>query len=312
MRRPTAFLLIAALSGGLCIAVSAGINYLVDPYAIFGTNRIGLYAFDSYDERRYKLQILNRPEFNAIIFGSSKAARIDPSRLTTHRFLNAAFHAVRPEEIRDLIDVYVDKQKAAVLMMDLYMFSDGFMPYIGLNTDPDVAPDLKQRLSKLFTLQATWASVSALGKWALGVKPVVLSNGQFNTAERDHADAVMTEYVDAEWLGVLRENHFHNFKYSERRVQDIRTAMSMLEEKGVRSYLILNPLSPPVLALIDKLGLEGDLQRLRHDLKELSPRFLDLSDGPVSVRSNFYKADPYHYKLGVVEPILNEMLSVEY
>ena len=85
-------------------------NWLVDPYMVFGNNRLGGIYISG--EREMKLYLVRNSPHQALLIGSSKMAHTDPDSIRGYRFLNVSFSNAQPEEIISYLKNFAGKEKS--------------------------------------------------------------------------------------------------------------------------------------------------------------------------------------------------------
>lgn len=92
------------ISGALLVLLlSFTINLIFDPLWYFGGNKVYDYNY-AFDERKSKLNLVERSEFNCLILGSSRVTFIRPSEITNASCFNLAFSGAMVEEFVPFIN----------------------------------------------------------------------------------------------------------------------------------------------------------------------------------------------------------------
>lgn len=288
------------LTAGAVLGTAMAVNAWIDPFDQLGSNTIGVYA-DM--EREAKSARLSRGHYQGLILGSSKPTYIDPLALDQPGFFNGAFALAMPEELLAFAETFVQPGQSVVLGLDLYMFNENAFPL----QQPTFAaePPTFELVKYLMSGSVLIYSLRDYLQHLRGAPPRLAPLGNLTAVRRLERHHAMTERVDGPVLGMLSTVHFRDFRYSEARLDMLRELKDLLEERGAPLVVFINPLSRSVLDHLAKLPAAPMLDRLRHDLREIFPDLVDLSESRWSDPENFLRFDPLHYLPEVGAAFLN-------
>jgi len=282
----------------------AAIDAWVDPYDLLGWNKIGIYVSN---ERLAKPILIRNANYQTIIIGSSKVAAISPADIPNTFSFNASFGAALPEEMAWFLDRYARFGQAVAMGLDFYMFNEN--AFIPVAKDPFAEENRPSAIAYLIDINVLELSLHALTahNWS-HAEPLVLADGTRNQADDWAQNNALSGYNYARVLKTLRENHYHDIRYSTHRVEVLRDLKREMTRRGVKLVTFINPLNVEVRALIQKLG-EAQFQQFRRDMHEIFPDIYDLTGIEFSNRDLYYKHDPYHYKPAVGACFISQILS---
>ncbi|MBY0430469.1 MAG: hypothetical protein K2Q10_04675 [Rhodospirillales bacterium] len=292
------FVLIMALWTTVLCGLAGAINFAVDPYDRLGRNRLGIYVSR---ERDAKPKLARSYPHDALLLGSSMVTFIDPASLSGHRFFNAAFSAALPEEMEEYLRLHGKKARFVMIGLDFFMMNERQFPLAGGTFDNGeadhgiTARKVAGRLAYVFSIDVLVNSVRTVTAAALGRPPFVLPNGQRNPQpflER-HRRLTGPRYDDV--LRTLRAEHFHRVRYSQARLDSLRSMKALLEAREIPYVAFINPMNQAVWDLLETLPARKDFQRFRRDVREIFPEMVDFSDGGFADPGFYFRQDPYHY-----------------
>ena len=298
------YLAIAVLTCLALLTSAVGVNWFVDPDNLFGNNWTGLYVDN---DRSAKRRLVKAHSHDAILIGSSKVATIDPDDLRGHRFFNASMVGVVPEEFFFFLRDHTDGVRHVVLGLDFYMFNERESPFV--ESDTDVPRGAVDGLSYLFGINILKASVATLYKWLSGESPRMLGNGQRNPDFKIRADRIFDAPEYAKILKYLDESHYHDYRYSTRRLAVLQDIRKLMAERGIRLTVFINPLNEKVLQMLKGKPEWQLFIRFRRDVASIFPGVLDLSESQWSASENFYFSDPWHYRHNVGAAMVNSFAN---
>ena len=301
---PRSYLLrLAALTAGVLTLVGA-VNVSVDPYDALGRNRIGIFLSG---ERLAKPEMVQHYPHDALLLGSSKVDYVDPRALSGYHFFNAALSAALPEEMRSFLEHHLAGTRAVLLGLDLYMWNESAFPYQA--GDPFAPEERLSFAGYVWSGDVLEASLRTVWRRLAG-RPCHLRPSGQRCPEKDlRRHQALRQLQTRRVFRVLREENYRDFHFSTARIREMRRTKALLDAAGVRTVVFLNPLSRPVLGLIERLQLRGQLERLRRELRRVFPDLVDLSDSRWSDPSGFFRHDPYHYLPSTGAAFLNQLLE---
>lgn len=286
-----AYLTVFAWVALISLLAVAALNYFVDPYYRFGTNRIGVYISA---EREFKATAVQKLPHNALILGNSKPAGIDPLELKGWQFLNAGFGGATPEEMYAFLKHFAHEQELVVLGVDFGMFNEKEKAIV---RDPFERSMLRDMTAYLLSLKSLQYSFESLLGYAVGQGVTILPTGQSNPAAYLEKDAAFTREYYGPTLRLLKERAFHDFKYSSTRVNDLEKIRDLMKERGIRLQVFINPENAAVLALLGRVPASALVDQWKADMRRIFPDLIDLSADPQwQAHSLYYWHDPYHYR----------------
>lgn len=298
------YLIFAALT---CLAIllgGVGINWSVDPDNLFGNNWTGIYVDN---DRFAKKQLVKSYPHDAILIGSSKVATIDPDDLRGRQYFNASMVGVVPEEFLFFLRDNVENVDLVVMGLDFYMFNERESPFVEDKTEiPRGATD---GLSYVFSANILRAAIDSVYKHLSGVTPLVLNDGQRNPDFKIRADRIFNAPEYAKILKYLDESHYASFTYSTRRVEVLREIKRLMEQRGTKLIVFINPLNAEVLKLLQNKPEWRAFMRFRQDVATVFPDVRDLSDSDWSAPEKYYFSDPWHYRPDVGADMINSLVN---
>lgn len=285
----------------LPVALAIGLNWWIDPFNRLGRNWIGVY---SASERDAKIAMIEARSPAGVILGSSKTTYIPPAALDRPGFFNASFPGAAPEEMLDFVERHVGAGEAVLLGLDFFMFNEREVPL-----RPEGLPDTtslpalgRYLLSGRVLLDALRDYRSHLAR----APPRLAPDGSRIAAGQLARHAAMAQRDDRRVLERLAAYHFNDVVYSERRLAVLRALRTLMERRGIRFVVFINPLCRSVLQLIERLPARQDFLRFRRDVGEIFPEVVDLSDSIWSDPELFFRFDPYHYLPEVGAAFVNQ------
>ncbi len=301
---PKAYLAILFSVSLIVLGTIAAFNWKVDPFFVFDNNTTGVYA---KVERQFKTRQVYIFPHDEILMGSSVTAHINPNGFPEHRLFNAAFNGALIEEILSFTRKHIRNQKLFILALDLYMFNEGSFPV--KSADEPLFDD--NTLSHTISLSALTQSFKDLSSKASGAPPYAWANGARNTDEKDKRDKEMGQIDDAALLKSVGNSYYGNFTYSDKRLDFLRELKALLDERGIRYTVVLNPINKKLLGLIHlSPKIQDGLTRMQKDVRNIFQGTIDLSEQPYSDPTLFYANDPFHYKPKMGDLVLAEVYKL--
>jgi hypothetical protein len=293
----------------LILTAVIAVNIVVDPYDVWGTNRVGVYTRGG--ERTMKWRRVEEHANDVVLLGSSRMAHVDPALTPAVPMFNAAFSAAMPEEMLSFIRNRVGRERLLVIGLDFFMFNSAIYPWIA-NPLFD-RPAAQILLDHTLSWRVLVESIRTLEAARRGEPVALKANGARNGVEKNDLqlsgaenDATRAYDFSIDWAG---RNAFRNFVYDERRIDIVRTLKSELDRRGQPYTVMLMPENKDVVERVLKpTGAEEIRSRWRADMREIFPDIFDFSD-TYSDRSNYYRFDAYHFTPAVGAEMISRILA---
>ncbi len=277
-------------------------NLLVDPYGVFGTNRIGIYI---NADRESKAGAIKRFDYDAVLMGTSKAAMINTSQLEGYTFFSVTFGGATIEELYAFADRHVHDAKLAVLALDLGMFGEN--PPFRENAFTPLKPG--DYLTYLFSTSVLEASFRTLRRHLQGRAPSFRPDGSYITdrwaADKDTPNPVVLEREFSN-----EAISYQNFRLSPERLQVLHDFQALLESRNARVVIVINPLHERSILILRESPAWPRFLEWKAYLQSLSPNVIDLSDSAYSESANFFHTDPVHFRSEVGVEWMNSKVLV--
>lgn len=285
--------LAVGLAGGV-----AGFNLVVDPYNRYGLNRLGVYISA---ERECKATYVGRYPHEALLIGNSRMVGTAPARLRGPRFFNASFAGASAEEVGHFLRHFAMRQRLVVLAIDLGMkdpekpAGDLFAPR-GLNSAFD----------NLFNLKTTEYSIRTISEGLSPAPQPIGPDGEvpvadwIRNADRDDPAAArfVIESMRRAWEGYRAPRIEQMSRYVEIR--------DMLRERGIPCVVVIPPIHEAVADRLREGPVADEIRAWKSQLSRIFPEVVDLSFSDYNRGTNFYRADPLHFKPDVGVRLMNE------
>lgn len=289
---------------GLILLVGL-VNFVVDPYGCFGTNRAGVFLGS---ERDYKPVQIKRYPHDGVLLGNSLMGCIDPDDMRGKiRFFNASMAGARAEEIRCFAARYLDGEKLAVLGLDFGMMRmDGPMDF----NDP-LPHDLFYLLAnRVFSLRVGEMSVTTLKRSWKGDEPGYKANGAGwnDTRKRLALDRSMAK-PDYQAYPELIKRYFDKFQFDPRRAGEIRRLKQILDEKKIACVAFINPMHRMSWDLLKSSPSYPKYLEWKEEMRRIFPNLVEFGPEEFSAPEDYYKFDPGHYKPDTGAAIIETVLQ---
>ena len=289
------------LSLGIATAVVGIIglfNYLVDPYNLFGNNRLGVYITA---EREFKSSEVRRYPHNALLAGNSRMAMIPVKGLDGFRFFNAGFGGGTSEEAYYFLYHYAKDIDLVILGVEL-----------GQGDPPAPQGDIFAPitwtgiLNNLLNLKTVEYSVRTIYDHWSGEPPALRSDGSFDATrwfERwDKPDPEHLAFV----LKKLSQGYWNYTGNSKQAMTFYSRIAECLRERGILCVALVPPLHEGVANRLRGASADAAYEGWRSKLKSIFPIVIDLSVSPYCAATNYFADDPVHFKPDVGVQMLNK------
>jgi len=287
----------AWLTGGGLGLVGA-LNFIVDPYGVFGMNSVGIYASA---DRESKPRAYARSNANAVLMGNSKAAMIPARALNGYDFFSATFGGAMPEELYFFARREIQDADLVIVMLDFWSFQKD----PPLRDDAFAPPSFSTTANRLFSLSATEESIKALRRHASGEQPAFAPDGSFIAERWIQSKSQPNEILsEAEFREHAR--WFATYGPSPERMAYLEQLAEVLDYRDIPAVAVLAPMHTRSLALMRGTAAEAELPAWKARVREIFPQTIDLIDSDYSSPTNFFPADPTHFRPEVGVRMLNE------
>ncbi|MBI3445077.1 MAG: hypothetical protein HY055_06900 [Magnetospirillum sp.] len=300
---PRRFPLMVLLVAAAAIGATALINYLADPFAVWGLPRLGFYTpLDVKAERRYKMALRAHGDQRAVILGSSMATHLDPRALPGGEYiLNMGLTAAAIPEMAKVAEA-LDRESAVIIALDFHMVRHRAL---GPELLDDAPGDQFGPSRGLIDLTVFRESLFAIACRLGGCSPSVETSGLVSDQQRVRDEQAIQGFRWEPSLSTVERVIFRDLRWSDEDVALLEQMKTNLERRGIRVFAFINPMSAPLNEVVRRNGLEPLRERARAEFRRIFPDLVDLSLVPGLDDPNlYYKIDPFHYRQGVVEPLI--------
>ena len=279
-------ILALSLAGGLVAAIGL-FNYFVDPYGLFGQNRLGIHISA---EREFKSSQVQRYPHDALLVGNSRMAMIPVQDLKGFKFFNAGLGGATAEEAYYFLHRFAHKQKLVILGVEL---GQGDPP--SPKGDIFAPPTLTSKLNNLLNLKTVEYSFKTIYNHFMGVPVTLRADGTFDSKpwfdRWDKPDPAHLAFV-VEKLG----HGYWNYSGSIPPMTFYSKIAECLQQRGIMCVALVPPLYGPVASRLRDASAAAKYQAWRNRLQKIFPLVVDLSVSPYCAEENFFKDDPVHFK----------------
>lgn len=288
------------LALGLALGLTGGVallNLIVDPFNRYGLNHLGVYISA---ERECKSTYVTRFPHDALMVGNSREIRIPPAQLKGFRFFNGAFSGATPEEIYFFLQHFARHQRLVVLAVDI-----GEQDPAERNGDIFAPKGLVSALDNLLNLQTSEYSIRTISESLskhpepIGLDGLVPVGSSMLDADRNdpEQEAYRIKAMQQVWDGYrcppLAQMSFY-VKISE-----------LLRQRGIPCVVVIPPTQEAVAQSVQIGPAAAEVVAWKRQLNTIFPHVLDLSFSSYDAASNFYRADPMHFKPDVGVRFMN-------
>ncbi len=280
-------ILALGLAGGLVVTIGL-FNYLVDPYGLFGWNRLGIYISA---EREFKSTQVQRYPHDALVVGNSRMAMIPVADLKGFKFFNAGLGGGTAEEAYYFLRRFAHHQKLVILGVEL-----GEGDPASFKGDIFAPPTLTDILNNLLSLKTVEYSVRTIYSHFAGVPGTLRTDGSFDAKpwfdRWDKPDPAHLA-LEVQNLGRLYWGYRGDRKLPMTCYSKIAECM---RERGITCIVVIPPLYEAVASRLRDASAVSRYEDWRSRLQAIFPLVVDLSVSPYCAEENFFKSDPMHFK----------------
>jgi hypothetical protein len=274
------------------------LNYFVDPYDVFGRNRLGIYVAA---DRQSKPAMIGRFPHDAVLMGTSKAAMVDTTQLEGWRFFSATFGGARVEELYYFAENHLHAAKLVVIALDYGMFADTF-PIIA--EDPFRNRGVSFYFPYLVELGMARDSIQTISRHLRKRTESFRPDGSFIADKWTAAKSVPNPAL-LEQLFALERASYEKMNFSEERMRYLEKLRDVLDSRGIPAVVVINPLHERSVKLLRASQQAPLVEAWQQRVRALFPETVDLMDSRYSAAGNFFAADPVHFKPATGVEFLN-------
>jgi hypothetical protein len=288
------------LALGLALGLTGGVallNLIIDPFNRYGLNHLGVYISA---ERECKSTYVTRFPHDALLVGNSREIRIPPAQLKGFQFFNGAFSGATPEEIYFFLQHFARHQRLVVLAVDI-----GGQDPAERHGDIFAPKGLVSTLDNLLNLQTTEYSIRTISEslskhpQPIGPDGLVPVGSSMLDADRNdpEQEAYRIKAMQQVWDGYrcppLAQMSFY-VKIGE-----------CLRQRGIPCVVVIPPTQETVAQSVQSGPAAAEMVAWKRQLNTIFPHVLDLSFSAYDAATNFYRADPMHFKPDVGVRFMN-------
>jgi hypothetical protein len=288
------------LALGLALGLTGGVallNLIIDPFNRYGLNHLGVYISA---ERECKSTYVTRFPHDALLVGNSREIRIPPAQLKGFRFFNGAFSGATPEEIYFFLQHFARHQRLVVLAVDI-----GGQDPAERHGDIFAPKGLVSTLDNLLNLQTTEYSIRTISEslskhpQPIGPDGLVPVGSSMLDADRNdpEQEAYRIKAMQQVWDGYrcppLAQMSFY-VKIGE-----------CLRQRGIPCVVVIPPTQETVAQSVQSGPAAAEVAAWKRQLNTIFPHVIDLSFSSYDAATNFYRADPMHFKPDVGVRFMN-------
>ena len=288
------------LALGLALGLAGGVallNFIVDPFNRYGNNHLGVYISA---ERECKSTYITRFPHDALLVGNSREIRIPPAQLEGFRFFNGAFSGATPEEIYFFLEHFARHQRLIVLAVDV-----GEQDPAECHGDIFAPKGLVSALDNLLNLQTAEYSIRTIAEslskhpQPIGLDGLVPVGSSMLDADRNdpQQEAYRIKAMQQMWDGYhcppMEQMSFY-VKIGE-----------CLRQRGIPCVVVIPPTQEAVAHSVQSGSTAAEVAAWKRQLNTIFPHMIDLSFSSYDAATNFYRADPMHFKPDVGVRFMN-------
>lgn len=336
MSSSSAYTFFSLLLALLLVIVGGATVVLLDPEARLNTDQL-MYAPD-YISKPIMMSTVNR---NALILGSSRMMEIDPESIIGFTAYNGGMGGTTPENMLELLDLYAAPGDVVILGVDLYMMNEFHTP-LQPERWRDEASSQQGALSRFFSVIAPNATAAGrildesayvlnIGTFARALAgqsagrraadggriPVTYEDGQIFNANKLIVHRVCKTPLapprcDEGYMRLLLQSwngHFGRFSYSMARVETFRQIRELLNARGIRYVVVINPEHAAFWPIVRGPRLDAISNRFKADVMSSFDNVCDYFTEEYAEPTLYYATDPFHYLPDTGARLVNECLA---
>ena len=285
---------------GACMAIGL-LNYFVDPYNIYGNNRLGVYISS---EREAKQNLIKSYPHTAVLLGNSKSALISVADVEGTVVFNGGIAGASMSEIYFFAQRYVVDQNRVFLGVSLGQQG-------GLNVaDQDVFRPLtmSRRLGYALSLKSTEYTIKTISKYAQGEASSLGKDGTqnpekwFKAHSKTDVDLLqyrVEEFVDG-WISQLSTAPSEFIAFQKMK--------ELMQARGIHLDVFIYPIHPDIRASFTPHQWQ-QLEEWLAEMRKIYPEITDFSRGGYSEYDHFTATDPVHFMPKTGAKMIEELIQ---
>ena len=283
-----------------CLAVGL-LNYVVDPYNIYGNNRLGIYISA---EREAKQNLIRSCPHTAVLLGNSKSAMISVADVEGATVFNGGIAGASMSETYFFAQRFVVDQQRVFLGVSL-----GQRGNLSAQDKETFRPlTMSRRTEYALSLKSTEYSLKTISKYLQGETPSLGKDGTQNPekwfAAHSTPDAEVLAYRVEEfvegWISQLSTDEQDFIAYQKMK--------ELMQSRGVRLDVFIYPIHPDIRASFTPRQW-GQLDEWLAEMHTIYPGLTDFSRGEYSGYDHFTATDPVHFTPNTGASMIGELVQ---
>ena len=292
------------------------INWIVDPYDVFGSNVLRNNGYAS-NERFLKVNKLKKDssKYSGYIIGSSVMGTYDPdtaSKLRGKNYYNLAFLGGYPSEALNALK-YIKKNNGkideVVMGVDLFWFDkEKKTPVIWKREHYEVIGVSKESWFYDYLIGINIKDVAMKIQNNIGdinIKFDWQKSGMYLLPEQDRLISKDEDAFIKNKVKLINDGSVQNLTVVEARVKELRDLKDWLDQEKIHCYCFINPVNISALNQIN----QSDLNKVRTKVIEVMGDIKDYSKDATYTENNHLYYDTRHIKTSASNLILNNLLK---
>lgn len=294
-------MLAATVAAGM--ALLSTLVVVVDPSGYFGLRSDRFYYPDG---RRSKAALVRSERSSVLYFASSISFTFSPSTIPFADIVNVGDDGLLPEEIFYLLEKFGAGKQVAIIGID---------PYSSQRPTPITRPDyadfnLRNIAQNMLSLLMLRQSLATLVHEVRGDRPVMGADGD-RLAPWETAGTLkeIQHRWQADYDNDIYRTHIRtatgDWTTAVDRVPVYRRVRDLLDRHRIKAVVFFQPIDEDVLAHLHRNPeLHQSWMRVKTEIAAIFPEAIDLSEGELSARENFYTFDAVHYRRPTATKVL--------
>jgi hypothetical protein len=262
-------------------------NLAIDPYALFGINRMGVYISA---DREAKVTLAQRYPDHGLLMGNSKTGFIPANTLDGPPLINVALGAAQVYEMADFVERF--GQNRPLIVVGLAHGQPASDPHPGTAFPP---LDTTRALEYLFNLRSLEYSGKTLLQYLTGRPPILQEDGSLHLGRWENAlarDLGQEPELDLEASRrVLEDVPPPN----DENMAAYHRLKAALEASGSPFLVFIHPTHEQLLMLMRSGSNASAFDQRQQQIQQLFPDAVDFTDSIYCLQDFFFPTDPVHY-----------------